>query len=146
MRSAPNVAARSILEDLDPQNLISRCDARYRLRMWMLLLGLAMAGFGKVRVTESRRSLERQQELYGYGRNKQECREAGVPEHYAQPAKGRVTWIRPEQSKHVQGRAIDLDVSAYGVSQLQAVLPVCKILGITWGGTWHVRDYGHFEA
>lgn len=55
------------------------------------------------------------------------------------------------QSKHVEGRAFDIDILGYGRDQLPkwwwlAVGKYGESLGLKWGGRWtSFYDAGHFE-
>jgi len=130
---------------MDPKALIETTGAENRMRFRLLVLGLAQAGYGRARVVCGHRSLDGQRVLYGYGRTAAECVEAGVPNKYARPGRDRVTWIKPSESRHVLGRAIDIDFSMYAVVSQTLIGVIADVLGLTWGGNWKVRDYGHFE-
>lgn len=69
-------------------------------------------------------------------------------------AKGRtetgekVTWTR--QSRHTEGVAFDVvifkeDQISWKPEDYFKLGAIAKRLGLTWGGDWKVRDYGHFE-
>jgi hypothetical protein len=103
-------------------------------------------GFGLVRVLECKRTLAREQMLFGQGRSEIECRDAGVPEEYSDIDQHRVVWCRPEDSSHVAGRALDVDVSHYIRDQVDVWGDLAKSLNIEWGGNWTVQDWGHFEV
>ena len=130
---------------MDPKALIESTGVEHRVTFRLLVLGLAQAGYGRVRVVCGRRSLDEQMVLYGYGRTAAECAKACVPSKYARPGRDRVTWVKPSESMHVRGRAIDIDFSMYGVVTWSVVGVIADELGLTWGGNWKVRDYGHFE-
>lgn len=88
----------------------------------------------KVRVTETYRSSERQNELYAQGRTK--------------PGKI-VTWTK--KSRHISRRAWDIcqDISGREYSDnsfFKSCGAVAKRLGITWGGDWSTPDMPHFEV
>ena len=57
-----------------------------------------------------------------------------------------MTWCKPEDSKHVTGNAIDISFSMYDKVPVAVCEVLSKLLNITWGGSWEVRDYGHFES
>jgi len=58
-------------------------------------------------IFEALRSIERQYELFGKGRTRQECVKNGVPAIYAKPTAWKpVTWTL--KSKHIEGKAIDV--------------------------------------
>jgi len=136
---------KAALEVLDPEKKIGTCQVSARFRFQMLVLGLATMGFGRVRVSYGRRSLDEQERLYGRGRTTAECRSAGVPVEYSCPGLSKVTWTLPHASKHVQGLAIDVWFGGYKHIQWVRVGELARLLGLTWGGDWSKRDYGHFE-
>ncbi|ONI47285.1 hypothetical protein AN644_00210 [Candidatus Epulonipiscium fishelsonii] len=85
-------------------------------------------------ITETYRSQERQDYLYGQGRT-----------HSLN--KPKVTWTKV--SNHTGRMAWDIAVSPphrlYDKNILSKAGDVAKSLGITWGGTWKVCDTPHFE-
>ncbi len=89
----------------------------------------------KVRVTETYRTQERQNELYQQGRTK--------------PGKV-VTWTK--NSRHTSRRAWDICQNIKGLEYDQSkgffdnCGKVAKKLGITWGGEWKTPDKPHFEV
>lgn len=121
------------------------------------------------KVVEGVRSIEQCYINYGKGRTAAELKAKGVPENYARPKDGEVTWlIDPLNSKHrVQkdgtGHAIDLLPEPYDWKDLthfdelgKTMLACAKELGvkIRWGADWdadgkpHERgetDSPHFE-
>lgn len=88
----------------------------------------------KVRITETYRSQERQNELYAQGRTK--------------PG-NKVTWTL--NSRHTSRRAWDICQNIKGKEYdtstgfFEKCGAVAKKLGITWGGTWKTPDRPHFE-
>lgn len=88
----------------------------------------------KVRITETYRSQERQNELYAQGR--------------AKPGKV-VTWTK--NSRHTSRRAWDICQNIKGKEYDTAggffdkCGAVAAKLGITWGGSWKTPDRPHFE-
>ncbi len=89
----------------------------------------------KVRITETYRSQERQNELYAQGRTK----------------KGQiVTWTK--NSRHTSRRAWDICQNIKGKEYdtstgfFEKCGAVAKRFGITWGGTWKTPDRPHFEV
>ena len=87
----------------------------------------------KVRITETYRSQERQNELYAQGRTK-----AGQI----------VTWTK--KSRHTSRRAWDICQNVKGQeysdnSFFKNCGIIAKGLGITWGGDWKTPDRPHFE-
>lgn len=139
-----------MIKDMPEQlrlNLQAISDLRWAaaVRFQGLLLCWSIAGYNRVRVLEATRSLERQQQLYGQGRSVQECKLAGVPAVYADPDAAHVTWCKPEESGHVQGRACDIDLDAYKGRGLGRAIAIAKALGFEWGGEWTVQDTRHFE-
>lgn len=133
------------LAGIDPEELIDTCEEWTRWRFRALVLTLALAGFGRIRVIDGRRTLGGQYELYGAGRTEEELERMGVPRHYACPEKVQVTWCLPKYSNHVRGRAIDVQVAMYENVRLPIVGDVARCLGVTWGGNWGYRDAAHFE-
>lgn len=131
---------------MDPRLLIDGCEAGCRLRFRLLLLWIAMLGYGRVTVTYGKRTLVRQQSIFGQGRTEEECRAADVPISYSQPDLPKVTWCRPEDSKHVRGLAIDVTWGLYKGVNWGMISSIAAALGLTWGGDWDVKDYGHFEV
>jgi hypothetical protein len=115
--------------------------ARVRLLVWHMWC----RGYGRVRVACTARSAEEQRQLYGQGRSTQDMLKAGLAPDLAQPRAQRVTWIHPDRSKHVQGRAADLDLADYDSSIGEAIAKGCGLLGLQWGGHWKVRDMCHVE-
>jgi hypothetical protein len=111
----------------------------------MVVLMLVDRGYGKLRVVGGRRTLDRQQRLFGKGRTAEECRRYGVPDGYANPSAAEVTWCVPEDSKHVQGRAIDISFAAYTEFPWDEVMEVAVMCGVRWGARWKKKDGGHFE-
>ncbi len=89
----------------------------------------------KVRITETYRTQERQNELYAQGRTK--------------PGKV-VTWTK--NSRHTSRRAWDIcqNIKGKEYDQSEGFFIKCgkvaKKLGITWGGDWKTPDRPHFEV
>ena len=135
----------SAVKILDPRGYIEGLLESARDNFRALLILLAYRGYGRVRATCGRRSLDSQMRLYGQGRGQGECLAAGVPAIYARPRLPVVTWCRPEDSKHVRGLALDVDFSMYRGVTWWTVGKAAEACGLTWGGTWKVKDYGHFE-
>lgn len=105
-------------------------DAAVRAAWLIHYLGLYGA---HVHVTEGLRTTERQQALFAQGRT------APGP---------RVTWTLA--SRHLTGRAFDIDFVGIDASQVPAVWwdlagRIGEWLGLRWGGRWGVRDLRHFE-
>ncbi|MDO4618440.1 MAG: M15 family metallopeptidase [Clostridia bacterium] len=89
----------------------------------------------KVRVTETYRTQERQNELYAQGRT----------------APGKVvTWTK--NSRHTSRRAWDIcqDIKGKEYDTSGGFFKKCgfvaKEIGITWGGNWKTPDKPHFEV
>lgn len=87
----------------------------------------------KVKITETYRSQERQNELYAQGRTK-----AGQI----------VTWTK--NSRHTSRRAWDICQDIKGKEYSDTAFfrrcgTIAKELGITWGGNWNKPDMPHFE-
>lgn len=136
---------QAALKVMDPKAFIETCELTFRMGFRLLVLGLAQAGFGRARVVCGHRSLDSQMVLYGYGRTQVECAAAGVPKIYGRPGRAKVTWVRPSDSKHVDGRAIDVDFSMYRGVTWETINRLAENLGLAWGGHWRVKDNGHFE-
>jgi len=136
---------RRALAMMDPKGMIEELRTDCRTYFRGVLLTIGMIGFGRVRVICCHRPLARQREIYGWGRTTAECEAVGVPGELAKPKMQQRTWCRPQDSKHVQRRAMDLDLSGYPNSSLELLGHVARSFKCTWGGSWKVRDYGHFE-
>jgi len=115
--------------------------ARVRLLVWYVWC----QGYGRVRVRETARSHEAQRQLYGQGRSTRDMLAAGLAPELAQPRAERVTWIHPDRSKHVEGRAADLDLADYDSTIGSVIARGCGLVGLQWGGNWKVRDIRHVE-
>jgi hypothetical protein len=131
---------------MDPEGKLRGAPEEARRIFGFLLLALAWDGFGKVRVKCVKRTSEEQGLMYGKGRTIDECRKAHVPEAYARPSEAKVTWIKPEDSRHIAGKAMDLDVGEYGDAVWSRVGWWAARLGMVWGGNWKVRDRNHVEV
>lgn len=89
----------------------------------------------KVRITETYRSQQRQNELYAQGRT--------APGNI-------VTWTK--KSRHTKRRAWDIcqDIKGKEYDTAEGFFERCgevaKKLGITWGGDWKTPDRPHFEV
>lgn len=145
MLASGSVAAGELLDVMDPKGLLKGLEGKTRLLARWLLLELAIAGYGKVRVASGRRSLDEQQRIYGQGRDVAACKSVGVPATYSRPDGPVVTWVVPACSRHVRGEAFDLDLSAYGARSYPAIGVIGESCGLDWGGRWDARDDGHFE-
>ena len=144
-RVSASEPAEDVMKSLDPGNLVSGLREEVQLRFRALLMLLAYTGFGRIRVTSGLRSLDSQCCIYGQGRSAAELARVGVASIYARPKLLKRSWIEPSESSHVLGRAIDIDLVFYESSVYKVLGYVAKSLGITWGGDWKVKDYGHFE-
>lgn len=87
-----------------------------------------------VRITETYRSQQRQNELYAQGRT---------------TAGSIVTWTT--SSRHTSRRAWDICKNVQGqeysdLSFFNSCGEIAKSLGITWGGIWSTPDRPHFEV
>lgn len=112
----------------DPSSAkLATLDAETRNRAEWMLWAVRTAGIPLI-ITSARRSLSEQQQLVELGRS------------------------RTMQSKHLLGRAFDVDIS--GVSRDQVPKWFWNILGpwaerelgLIWGGRWtSIWDPGHFE-
>lgn len=124
------------LKDLEPE-------AGARILGWLMVC--ALYGFGRLRIVSGRRSLGEQERLYGQGRTREECAAAGVPPDCAHPEARRVTWCSPEESLHVQGKAVDVDYADYGRSHRERIWHLARTMGLECGSDWKVRDDGHIQ-
>ena len=126
---------------------ILQLDTRFQPLAHELLLRLVEAyrpdGYIPL-ITDARRSLAKQKELYGKGRTVVQLQAtksytAEESRKYAKPKEKKVTWTL--DSYHIRGLAVDIaftdkkgkltynvDWSKYG--------KICKDLGLEWGGTW----------
>lgn len=100
------------------------------------LLELAAAEGIELVVTEGRRTVERQRELYAQGRT--------TPGPI-------VTWTM--NSKHLTGEAFDVAVRVDGKltwpdddALWERIGQIGESVGLRWGGRWEQRDRPHFEA
>jgi len=112
-------------------------------------------------VLEGKRTVERQHQLFGQGRNAEQLRRAGVDPKHARPDMDVVTWTL--KSNHFTGRAVDLvpypvdwnDLSKFN-AMAKVMMEAAKELGtpIRWGADWdrdgNPREKGesdspHFE-
>ena len=134
------------LKKMDPAGKIEKMRPAVQERMRSLLFALAFHGFGKVGVLCTVRTELEQKALYGKGRTAAQCKEAGVPEEYASPGAAIVTWSRPLESMHVHGCAMDIYCGNYQRHEVGGWNEIARSLGLTWGGTWKVDDWGHFET
>lgn len=137
--------AKAALSILDPHDILWKLEDTTRMRARGFLCVLAYNGYGLVRVSSGRRSIEVQQRLYAQGRTADELRKAGINPHIANPEADKVTWTKPADSYHVVGRAFDLWLEAYWMESWREIGRIGKLFGFEWGGDWKVRDYGHFQ-
>lgn len=139
--------ARGVFFDIvDPHGYLAGVDPGKRYRFEMLLMVLVGFGFGNIRVSSGRRTIYEQEVLYGYGRTRAQLQVHGMNPALARPDRMVVTWVLPGASAHVIGAAIDLSLADYGESAFKQLGRAAKLCGLTWGGDWKVRDYGHFEC
>jgi hypothetical protein len=110
-----------------------------------LVMLWAYMGFAKCHVLCGKRSLEEEQRLFGHGRSEELLRGLHVPISYARPGEKRIVWCEPGSSKHVQGRAADIDWGAYSGEQFGRALAVARELGFVCGADWKEKDLYHFE-
>lgn len=137
---------KAFLTVMDPDELLLGSSTSGRERFVLVLVVLAGRGYGRCRVRSVLRSLDEQRRLYGLGRTKEQCRRAGVPVGYACPDEDVVTWCPPEDSKHVRGDAVDVDLSMYDEFPWSACHQAAVLAGVRWGGDWPQKDGGHFEV
>jgi len=134
-----------VYREMDPKGIVHGLGTGMQTKVPVLLLGLAFAGYGRARLVSGRRSMIEQARLYGKGRSPAECVAGGVQSVYSRPLEDKVTWTKPTESKHVTGRAVDVDLSAYYPLVSAEIGGLAKSLGLKWGGEWRVVDGGHFE-
>ena len=114
----------------------SKLDQNFVQVVLRLMNNMQARGYGLVLV-EGYRSPERQDQLAQSGRN--------------------VTQARGGQSKHQYGLAVDLapmqdghvvlsEQDPWALAAYQAMGEEAEKLGLTWGGRWTFRDYGHVES
>lgn len=137
--------AIELLGVMDPGKKIDTCMEWARWKFRALCFSLALAGFGRARVSCGRRTFEEQCQLYGRGRSKERMGAVGISGGYADSEADVVSWLDPRFSQHVKGLAMDVDFGGYEGMDLGVVGEVARQLGITWGGVWSVRDDSHFE-
>ncbi len=110
-----------------------------------LFLAWRYVGYGRLRVLSSRRTLDDQHRLWGQGRTREQCARAGVPLGYAKPELGQVTWCKPEDSMHLQGRAMDVMLDEYDVEHQKRIYEIARAMGFKLGVDWKKVDSRHFE-
>jgi hypothetical protein len=91
------------------------------------------------------RSLEEEDIIFGKGRTRSEIRSYGVDQKYSDPVATRVSWVRPDRSKHVMGSAIDISFDMYTMNDWTNIRRLADELYIKWGGNWDHVDRCHFE-
>lgn len=131
---------------MDPAGKIGKLRPAVQPRMRAMLWLLAYQGYGRVGVLCTVRTVLEQKHIYGKGRTEGQLEAAGISGEYAEPGASIVTWTTPEQSKHVHGMAMDLVVTHYDRKEVDGWADLAKCLGLIWGGTWEVNDWGHFET
>lgn len=104
------------------------------------------AGYGKLVIVEGYRSAARQAELYGHGRSRWALRLVNINPDYAKPKLPQVTWVTPAKAMHCRRLALDINISAYPSDHWDKIGRLGERAGLTWGGRWRCRDFGHFEA
>ena len=137
--------ANEVVGSMDPSGLLEGLETHVCLAFQSLLLLAATQGFGRLRVICARRSYTHQVSLYGHGRTQREMEAAKLPKHRAKPGVARVTNALPWESRHCQGLAMDVNIAVYDQSCWPAFGKLVKICGLTWGGGFRIRDYGHIE-
>ena len=134
-----------IVERWDPKGLRKDMDPEAAEKMLHLLFEATLAGFGLLKVLVGRRTIMEQERLYGLGRTGGVLYAQGIDPLMADSGHAQVTWVLPSKSKHIVGRAWDLDITSYGGVHLNRLGRIANHLGITWGGHWRKKDYAHFE-
>ncbi len=138
-------SAQDVILVMDPGKYIDSLAPNAKSKMREVLFSLAYAGYGRLRVTSGLRTKDEQWRLFGLGRSKAQCRVAGCPEDYALPDQKEVTEVTPKGSKHCRGLAIDIGIQVYPETSWQAIGAIIERSGLTWGGSWLMRDYCHIE-
>jgi len=136
--------SKGLVKAMDPHGLLLTLKPEAQWKAACVLMLLARAGYGQARVIAGVRSLEEQKRLYGHGRTGTELRAAGIAATYAAPEMPKVTWCRPEDSDHVRGMAIDIDLSRYFELKVEVAACICEVLHCEWGGFWQVVDRSHW--
>lgn len=144
MKPSNTIRAKMLEKSMDPRGLIDQLDSGCQTRARALIYCLTLAGFGQATVCGGLRSITEQYALYGLGRSEEALRKVGVPAHYARPAERQRTWCHPEDSDHVKGQAVDIDLSAYLSIPQNQLRAIAHALNVEWGGNWTVKDIGHF--
>ena len=149
LRDKPEISTYAdlvgIVERWDPLGCRKDMDPEAAERMLHLLFQATLAGYGLLKVACGRRTILEQERLYGRGRTAGQLAAQGIDPMLADSGKMQVTWTLPSKSKHIDGRAWDLDITSYGGVHLKRLGRIANHLGITWGGSWRKKDYGHFE-
>lgn len=99
-------------------------------------------------ITESRRSIQRQYELYGYGRSTSQLKKVWVPVNYANPNQKQVTWTL--SSNHIKGIAVDIAFNGKELypsdnGKRREIADCAKKHGIKWWFDLRGKDKPHFE-
>src|SRR3990167_1126226 len=104
-------------------------------------------------ITDGKRTLSEQKELYGKGRTVLQLRKAGFTNdeaiRYSKSKVRVVTWTM--DSYHLQGLAIDIAFLDKKAGKLtynanwRKVGDIVKSMGLTWGGTWKTPDRPHIQ-
>jgi len=130
---------------MDPCKFLKTLEPGVDVKAGIVMLAIAYAGYGRAVVMSGRRSLAQQQRLYARGRSEAECKAAGVPTKWAMPDRKKVTWLHPEDSKHLKGEAFDFGLGMYREPDWQRIGKLIRPLCKQWGGDWKEKDYGHCE-
>lgn len=106
---------------------------------------LAEAGFARLFCVEGYRSPDHQNILYGQGRTVKQLASVGVNPVYSRPELPVVTTLHGKLGKHSKRIALDINISYYPKSAWTAIAFAFVKRGFTWGGSWRIKDYCHFE-
>jgi hypothetical protein len=136
---------KATLNVMDKGEKLTELRAGTQNRFRLLVIGIAMIGYGRARVVCAARSLDSEMVIFGQGRTGEECVKNGVPKIYARPGQTRRMWCKPSESKHILGLAIDVSFDTYKKVDWAAVGRLADDLGLVWGGSWNAKDMGHFE-
>ncbi len=101
--------------------------------LYMALVNLAKREGIEVRFTHGLRSQRQQNYIYAQGRTRE----------------GKIVTMT-KNSKHTKGKAFDVVVIIDGKPNYQSryynkLGALGEMIGLTWGGNWKMKDYGHFE-
>jgi len=116
------------LESMKEFEKIERLQEPAKIRIvWLLITARSFFPEYEIVVAETYRDHDRQNMLYKTGKS----------------------WVK--NSMHTKGLAADIyftngvRVLEYNEAPYDALGELGMVLGLTWGGNWKVKDFGHFE-